>query len=75
MVETSTTMNNNNGGGGLSQDYFDETVLENEDVFDMSPEEAVTETIFQLYQQQQQQQQQYQQPGCDGRLQWWTAKF
>ena len=42
---------------GLSQSYFDETVVENEDVFDMSPEEAVAETIDQLFKQQQQQQQ------------------
>ena len=36
----------------LSQEYFDETVLENEDVFDLPPKEAAAETIFQLYQQQ-----------------------
>lgn len=40
----------------LSQEYFDETVLENEEVFDLSPEDAVTETIDQLFKQQQQQQ-------------------
>jgi hypothetical protein len=37
----------------LTQGYFDETVVENEDVFDLAPEEAVLETIDQLYKQQQ----------------------
>ncbi|CAB9511968.1 armadillo repeat containing 6 [Seminavis robusta] len=36
----------------LSQSYFDETVVENEEVFDLSTEEAVVETIDQLYKQQ-----------------------
>jgi hypothetical protein len=39
----------------LSQEYFDETVLENEDVFDLSPDEALTETIDQLFKQSAQQ--------------------
>lgn len=32
----------------ISQELFDETVLENEDLFDLSPEEAIRETITQL---------------------------
>ena len=34
-----------------SQDLFDETVLENEECFDLSPDEALRETIDQFCQQ------------------------
>jgi len=44
----------------ISQELFDETVLENEEIFELSPEEALQETIDQLTKQQQQQQQQQQ---------------
>jgi len=47
-------MTSNTNHNLLSQSYFDEIVEENEDVFDLSPEEAVVETIDQLYKQQQQ---------------------
>ena len=35
----------------ISQELFDETVLENEEVFELSPEEALIETISQFRQQ------------------------
>jgi hypothetical protein len=36
----------------ITQEHFDETVLENQECFDLSPEEAVAETIDQLRKQQ-----------------------
>ena len=41
----------------ISQDLFDETLLENQDVFDYTDDEALKETIDEFIQQQQQQQQ------------------
>jgi len=38
----------------ITQELFDESVLENQECFDLSPEDAVTETVDQLLKQQQQ---------------------
>jgi len=35
----------------ISQQTYDETLLENQDIFDLSPEDAVTETLSQFEQQ------------------------
>ena len=45
----------------ISQDLFDETLLENQDVFDYTDDEALKETIDEFIQQQQQQQRQHRQ--------------
>jgi len=45
-------MNNSSSNNSkISQETFDETVLENEEIFELNPQEAITETISQFRQQ------------------------